>query len=113
VISLDRVAISADEKRQLRELGGCAVEMEASGVGREAAALGIPFYCVRVVSDTAAEDMAIDFNLYRDAEGRFSRMRIAAAAVMQPSRIPRLRKFDAQCRLASTSLGGFLANCRF
>ena len=41
---------------------------------------GVPFYCIRAVSDAAAEDMPLDFNLYRDADGRFSRCRIALAA---------------------------------
>ena len=34
-----------------------------------AAEWGVPFYCVRAVSDTASEDMPLDFNLYRDSEG--------------------------------------------
>ena len=42
--------------------GGSAVEMEAGGVAERARARDVPFYCVRVVTDLADEDMANDFN---------------------------------------------------
>ena len=92
ILSVDRVAVTAAEKRALRErTGAAAVEMEARAVEAKAREWGVPFRCVKVVSDLAAEDMPLDFNLYRDAEGRFSRSRIALAAIARPfSVMPRL-----------------------
>jgi adenosylhomocysteine nucleosidase len=115
VITRDRVAVTAEEKRALREAtGAIAVDMEAAAVRERAAALGIPYACIRVVSDTADENMPLDFNRYRDSDGRFSRTRIAFAAMARPfSVMPAILEFDRRCRHASLALGDFLADCRF
>jgi nucleoside phosphorylase len=115
VITRDRVAVTAAEKRALREqTGAIAVDMEAEAVRNRAAALGIPYACIRVISDTAEEDMPLDFNRYRGVEGRFSRTRIALAAMAHPfSVMPGLVAFDHRCQQASLTLGDFLADCRF
>lgn len=113
ILSVDRVAVTAAEKRRLREqTGAVAVEMEARAVEAKAREWGVPFRCVKVVSDLAAEDMPLDFNLYRDAEGRFSRGRIALAAMARPfSVMPRLQRLDQHCRMAAEKLGEFFADC--
>ena len=113
IISADRVAVTVAEKRELRErTGAIAVEMEAGAVAAKAREWGIPFRCIKVVSDTAREDMPLDFNRYRDAAGRFSRGRIAMAALGRPfRRIPALMRFDRNCRIAAEKLGEFLADC--
>lgn len=115
ILSADRVAVTAAEKRSLRDkTGAVAVEMEASAVAQKAAEWGVPFHCIRVVSDTAAEDLPLDFNLYRDAQGRFSRFRIALAAMARPfTAIPALLRLDNNCRCAAAALGEFFAHCQF
>lgn len=115
ISSADRVVVTAEEKRLLREkTGAIAAEMEAAAVKKTADRWGVPFYCVRAVSDTANEDMPLDFNLYRDRAGRFSLPRIALAAMSRPfTRIPALRRLEANCNVASESLGAFFADCRF
>jgi adenosylhomocysteine nucleosidase len=114
ILSVDRVANTAAEKRELRATGARAVEMEAAAVASRAEIWNVPFYCIRSVSDTAGESFEIDFNLMRDGQGRFSRGRIALSALARPwSRIPALVRLDGNCRGASKSLGDFLANCRF
>lgn len=114
LFSGDRVVGTAPEKAELLKGGWRAVEMEAAAVAQEALARGVAFFCVRVVTDTAPEDMPLDFNRLRGADGRFSRARIAAAALAHPwLRIPALIKLEARCRAASVELGNFLANCQF
>jgi adenosylhomocysteine nucleosidase len=115
ISSSDRVVVTAAEKRELRKkTGAIAAEMEAGAVKKIAADWQVPFYCVRAVSDTANEDMPLDFNLYRDSAGRFSLGKIALAAVSRPfTRIPALRRLEANCNVASESLGAFFADCRF
>jgi adenosylhomocysteine nucleosidase len=112
--SIDRVAVTAGEKRVLREsTGAAAVDMESAALARKAGEWGVPFYAIRAVSDTALEDMPLDFNIYRDAEGRFSRTRIAMAALARPfSRVPALLRLDRNCRIAAESLGDYFAHCR-
>jgi adenosylhomocysteine nucleosidase len=115
ILSVDRVAVTAAEKGALRErTGAVAVEMESAAVAAKAREWGVPFRCVKVVSDAAAEDMPLDFNLYRDASGRFSRTRIALAAMLRPFTVmPGLLRLDRNCRDAAGKLGEFFADCEF
>jgi len=115
IVTTDRVAVTAAEKGALRaKTGAVAVDMEASAVSQKAREWGVPFYCIRAVSDTAFDDMPLDFNRYRDAEGRFSRPRIALAALARPLRtIPALLRLDRNCRIAAEALGEVFADCRF
>lgn len=113
LLSVDRVAVTAAEKAALWAEGSSVVEMEAAAVADRAERSETPFYCIRVVSDTARDEMPLDFNLYRDRDGRFSRGRIVAAALMRPASFAGLVRLDAHCRRASTNLGDFLADCRF
>ncbi len=114
ILSSDRVAVTAGEKRALRErTGAIAVEMESAAVAAKAREWGVPFRCIKVVSDSAREDMPLDFNQYRDAAGHFSRGRIALAAVGHPfTLIPALLRLNRNCRKAAEKLGEFLADCQ-
>lgn len=114
ILSIDRVAVTAAEKQALRRQSGAAVvEMESAAVAAKARAWGIPWACVRSVSDTAQDDMPLDFNRYRDAAGDFSRVRIAMAALMHPfTAMPGLLRLNGNCRIAAEALGDFLANCQ-
>jgi adenosylhomocysteine nucleosidase len=114
LLSIDRVVSTAAEKAALRQTGADAVEMEAAGVAGKAAEWNIPFYCIRVVTDTAAENFPLDFNRMRDADGRFSRARILAAALRRPgSVLPELLKLNKRCNDASRALGDFIVDASF
>ncbi|MCP6756213.1 hypothetical protein NL533_31800, partial [Klebsiella pneumoniae] len=66
------------------------------------------------VSDVAGQELVLDFNAYRNDEGRFSRSRIVAAALRRPwSRVPGLMQLDRHSKMAAESLGEFLVDCRF
>src|SRR5882672_3265749 len=52
LVSMDRVAQTVEEKRNLRRSGASAVEMEAAGLLSRVREWGMPFYCVRSVTDT-------------------------------------------------------------
>lgn len=113
VVSVDRVAFTVQEKSDLRAAtGATVVEMESAAVAQKAREWDVPFGCVRVVSDVAGDDLPLDFNRYRDADGRFERTRIALAALGRPFTVlPRLVRLDRDCRRAAERLGEFLANC--
>jgi len=110
----DRVAVTASEKAALRQkTGAAAVDMESSAVAEVARERGVPFRSIRAVSDIAKEDLPLDFNLYLDPQGHFSRGRIAMAAISKPFRvIPGLLRLDRNCRIAAESLGEFFVNSR-
>jgi adenosylhomocysteine nucleosidase len=114
ILCSDRVAVTSAEKLALHaETGAAAVEMEAAAVARIAKKWSVPFYSIRAVSDVALEDMPLDFNLYRDGSGRFSRSRIARAAMARPfTTIPALLRLNRHCQIAAESLGDFFANCQ-
>jgi len=114
VCSIDHVAQSAAEKRQLHATGAAAVEMEAAGVAQRAASYGVPFYCVRAVTDLANEDMSNDFNGAIRPDGHFGTMKILQDALRHPLiRFPELLRLRSRCVHSASVLGDFIADCRF
>lgn len=114
LISQDRFIATAAEKNELHVLGAQVVEMEAASVALAAEEHGLPFSCVRVISDTALEDFPIDFNRFRDAKGRFDRKKIALRGLLSPFRgLPNLIRMGQRGRTTSKILGDFLADCQF
>jgi adenosylhomocysteine nucleosidase len=114
VCSIDHVAWTAGEKRRLRSGGGSVVEMEAGGVAERAVARGVPFYCVRAVTDLACEDMANNFNLALRPDGHFATMSILRSALRHPlARVPELLRLHSRSVRAALALGDFIADCRF
>jgi uridine phosphorylase len=114
VATVSRIASTAEEKRALREKGATIVEMEAAGAAKGAQDLGVPFYCVRAVSDLANETFANDFNAALGGDGRFSLFRLVTGALSSPStRFGELIELQKRTTLASKKLGDFLVNCKF
>jgi adenosylhomocysteine nucleosidase len=114
VCSIDRVAQTAEEKRRLRAGGAMVVEMEAAGVAARAQARGLPFHCIRVVTDLAGETMANDFNAALRADGHFDTMVILRGVLRRPlARLPELCRLRQRSVRAARVLGVFFADCRF
>lgn len=114
LVSQDRVASTATEKAQLaQQHDALAVEMEAFGVAARAKRAGLPFYCIKVVSDRADESLGIDFNRSRSADGRFSRVKIVLQAIARPNLIPELFRLRGRAEMAARALGDFLVSCRY
>ena len=113
LLTIDRVAQTRQEKGMLRQSGADAVDMEAYAVAGEAAKRGVPFYCVRVVSDHANTDFPVDFNRARRPDGTFAGWKILAQAGFSSSRWQRLLDLKRDADLASQRLAEFLKTCRF
>lgn len=112
VVSQNRIANTASEKRILADRGAIAVEMEAAGVARHTRRNGIPFYCVKVVSDRADESFVFDLNSMRTPEGRVARGKIGKYTLTHPHLLPDLFRLKGRAEKAAKELGEFLANCR-
>jgi len=109
-----RVAATANEKKLLRESGAIAVEMEAGGIIPYTQDRGVPFFCVRAVSDLADESFSNDFNAALGRDGRFRLGRLLGSALMQPHRrFPELFRLKKRCDVAAIRLGDFLDSCSF
>ncbi len=114
VCSIDHVAQTAQEKLALRGAGATAVEMEAGGVAERAGSRGLNFYCIRVVTDLAGEDMANDFNQALRPDGHFATISILSRTLRDPLvRLPELIRLRNRCVRAARVLGDFIADCRF
>lgn len=113
-LSIDRVAGTAAEKAQLRrETGADVIDMESASLDAYARDRAIPFSGMRVITDTAGEDLPMNFNAMRDRDGRFSRSKILAHTVLHPSLFPRLKAFQKRADHAARVLGDFVAGCQF
>jgi adenosylhomocysteine nucleosidase len=113
VVSQDRVANDAAEKQRLRNhVGAIAVEMEAAGVAARAKRAGLPFYCIKVVSDRSDESFALDLNQMRTTEGRIARGKIMVHAVARLNLVPALFRLKRRTGNAARALGEFLVSCR-
>ena len=118
ISSIGHVARTATEKASLRAASpgnaAAAVEMEAAGVAEEAATRGLPFYCVRAVTDLADEDMANDFNRALRPHGHFDTIAILKGTLRHPfARIRELLRLRRRSLLAARALGDFIADSRF
>jgi len=114
VLSHSRIAATASEKEHLRKTGAIAVEMEAGAIAAFARDAGIGFYCVRSVSDLAAESFANDFNAVLGPDGRFRVGPLVGRAFLKPfTRLPELMRLKRRCDRASEELGDFLDSCSF
>jgi nucleoside phosphorylase len=112
--SIDHVAQTAEEKAVLRRRGASAVEMEAAGAAAKAAGYSLPFYCVRSVTDLAAESFHLDLNSALRSDGKFATMQLIAASCRRPlSLLPELLRLGRRSYTAARTLGEFLADCRF
>jgi len=112
--SINHVAQTADEKASLRRRGASAVEMEAAGVAATAAGFGLPFYCVRSVTDLAGESFQLDLNAALRSDGKFATMQLIAASCRRPlTLLPELLRLGSRSYTAARTLGEFLADCGF
>lgn len=102
----DRVVVTAAEKAQLfKTTGADAVEMESSAVVSACREGGIPVVILRVISDTATEDLPMDFNRYSTPDGGLSLPRLLLGIAGSPGSIPRLIRFQGRLKVAARSLG--------
>ncbi|MEY2409271.1 MAG: adenosylhomocysteine nucleosidase [Verrucomicrobiota bacterium] len=105
----DQMISTAAQKAVLRrDTGADAVEMESSHVHRLCADRGIRCATVRVISDTADEDMPLDFNALTTPEMRMDFRKLAWALAKRPLRIVGLVRLQRQISTAARSLGAVL-----
>lgn len=105
----DRMVITAAEKRQLHESTGAdAVEMESGAIQKACLELGVPCATVRAISDTAADDLPLDFNRFQNKDGKPDLIRLLAAVARSPRLVGSLLALRRQARTAAANLATVL-----
>ena len=112
VLSQDRIANGVTAKERLALLGAIAVEMEAFGAATRTNRAGLPFYCIKVVSDCAHECFGFDLNRMRTSDGHIARGKIVSYALTHPKLLPELMDLRKRSENAAEALGEFLVSCR-
>jgi hypothetical protein len=108
IASIDHIAQTAGEKRELRKTGALAVEMEVAGLS------GLPCYCIKSVSDLAVESFTNDLNSALAPDGRMNIAKLVLHACLKPlPRFAELLRLQQRAKLASHTLGEFLESCEF
>ncbi len=101
----EQVAVTGFEKAMLRERTNAdAVEMESGIIRRLCRAHGIPSATVRVISDTAQEDLPLDFNALMNADGKMNLRKLARAVLRRPRKIPALMALGRSSKAAAKKL---------
>ena len=105
----DRIATTAAEKKQLREeTSADAVEMESAAIHAVCRERRIPCITVRVISDTAGEDLPLDFNLLARADKSLDFGKLALAVAKSPGKIGALMELRKKTKFAARQLAAVL-----
>jgi adenosylhomocysteine nucleosidase len=91
LVTSDRVADQADKRQLAATYGAGLVDMEAAGIARQAALRGIPFSCIKGVSDGFSDELP-DFNRFISKHGQFQSAQFIFFAMLRPWHWPALMR---------------------
>ena len=101
----DRIATTVAEKKKLRaETGADVVEMESAAIQAVCAERGIPCATVRVISDTADEDLPLDFNALSKPDKSLDFGKLFLAIAKSPGKISALMRLQKKTSSAAQQL---------
>ena len=106
---VERVVTTATGKRGLRQQTGAdAVEMESGVIRAICGKHNVPSATVRVISDTANEDLPLDFNRAIGKDGEVGWLPALSQIAAAPGRLPQLMRFGLESSRAARGLAQFL-----
>jgi adenosylhomocysteine nucleosidase len=68
--------------------GPVAVDLETASYAEVAESRNVPWLAVRAISDGAREELPLDFNRFRDEEGRIDRAKVMFYTMRHPAIVP-------------------------
>jgi adenosylhomocysteine nucleosidase len=106
----DHIATTVAEKKKLREeTGADAVEMESAAIHAVCAERGIPCATIRVISDTANEDLPLDFNALAKPDKSIDFGKLTWAITKSPGKIGSLLELQKKTKFAAERLADVLS----
>ena len=108
LLTADRILSTSASKAQARESLATselsAVDLETAVYARVAAERGIPYLVLRVICDTANEDLPLDLNECLDESGGVSRVKVMQHAMRHPSLMGKLLSLRKRVNQAAEAL---------
>jgi adenosylhomocysteine nucleosidase len=103
LVTSPRIADETEKRRLASTYKAALVDMEAAGIARLAAMRGIPFYCIKGVSDPLNAKLP-DFNRFLDPDGQFQTPRFVLFALFRPWIWPSIIQMGENSKKASQSI---------
>lgn len=109
LVTSPKVADEAEKRRLASAYRASLVDMEAAAIARLAAMRGIPFYCIKGVSD-GLTDRLPDFNRFISPTGQMQLARFTLFALFRPIYWPALIRMGENSKKASQSIAKSLVD---
>ena len=104
-----RIATTVAEKAELRRSTGAdVVEMESEAIQTVCRERGVACATVRVISDTAQEDLPLDFNRLSNPDSSLNYGKLVVAVAKAPGKIPALLRLQRNSSFAAKRLAEVL-----
>jgi adenosylhomocysteine nucleosidase len=103
LVTGDRVADQADKRQLAATHGAGLVDMEAAEVARQAAMRGIPFHCIKGVSDGFSDQLP-DFNAFISKNGQFQSAQFIFFAMLRPWHWPALMRLGQNSKKSAQGI---------
>jgi adenosylhomocysteine nucleosidase len=103
LVTSPSVADEAEKRRLASAYSAALVDMEAAAIGRLAAMRGIPFYCIKGVSDGLTARLP-DFNRFLSPSGQFRLGQMILFAILHPWYWPALIEMGENSKKAARSI---------
>jgi adenosylhomocysteine nucleosidase len=84
------------------------VDMESTAIAGVCASRGVPLLIIRSISDLLDEDLPLDFNQYRNRDGRVDPRKVVNAALLRPTAFKRLFELRRRSMLCAGRLAEFV-----
>ena len=107
LFTADRLLVKASQKSACSSRAQ-SVDMESFDIVKEATAWGARSVVIRAISDSAEEDLPIDFSLTLSKNHQISLGKVLLQLLKNPLALPGLLRFARQSRLAAERLATFL-----
>ena len=107
LFTTDEILVKASQKKSCASRGQ-SVDMESFEIVKSASAWGARSVVIRAISDSATEDMPINFNLTLSEQKEVSLSKVLIELAKNPLALPALVRFGKQSKRAGALLAEFL-----